>query len=338
MVVIFLAFGLNHLGEFLNRDEPLWLYERVPKYYNAWADWDLSRTYVNDKPGVLPAILAGTINLFSPYSEYDHQNFHQYLFWWRLPILVFNGAMLFFVFFLIRKLLNYRAAWLIVGALCLTPQLIAYSQMVNPDSTAWTTAFVAFLCFLIYLKNLELKFVLMTAIFFGLALISKFNTTILFPVFFLMLYLSYLFGSFSRKEFLTGFNHLMIIYSLAVGIYVLFTDAASLVFVPLIYAASRRSRRLRWLEWGPCVYLGKISYGLYVYHQLVALTFQPIFQRFGVSYIEWQGALYPEKGLTYFALSSATTIAIASLSWHFFEHPINRLKSHFDYSARRPSP
>ena len=119
IAIIFLGLGLIHLGKFLNRDESLWLYDRVPKYYNAWFEWELSRSYINDKPGVLPAILAGTVNLFDHYSEYDYQNFHQYLFWWRLPILVFNATMLIIIFFLIVRLLDYRAAILISGMMAL---------------------------------------------------------------------------------------------------------------------------------------------------------------------------------------------------------------------------
>jgi peptidoglycan/LPS O-acetylase OafA/YrhL len=70
----------------------------------------------------------------------------------------------------------------------------------------------------------------------------------------------------------------------------------------------------------PIVYLGRISYGLYLYHYVIrwylpqswlesySLPFQPY-----VTALVW----------------SAATIAVAALSWHFFEAPINAFKKNF---------
>jgi peptidoglycan/LPS O-acetylase OafA/YrhL len=112
---------------------------------------------------------------------------------------------------------------------------------------------------------------------------------------------------------------------------VLFPDAAILIFTPLVFAASTGSRWMRFLEWAPLRYLGKISYGLYVLHLFVPLMFQPLFERMGVSYFEWEGRLWPHKSLLYFVLCTAFTTALAAFSWHCFEHPINRLKRFVPY-------
>jgi peptidoglycan/LPS O-acetylase OafA/YrhL len=74
-------------------------------------------------------------------------------------------------------------------------------------------------------------------------------------------------------------------------------------------------------------YLGKISYGLYVYHYLMPLILVPIFRHFGVT--------LHVPGLLNFILSTLLTIAIASLSWWLFELPINNLKRYFEYASRR---
>jgi peptidoglycan/LPS O-acetylase OafA/YrhL len=69
------------------------------------------------------------------------------------------------------------------------------------------------------------------------------------------------------------------------------------------------------LAFRPVAYLGKISYGLYVYHLLVIER-------------DWLGYL-PESYLFRFREpygELGLTIAIASASWRFFEQPINRLK------------
>jgi len=66
------------------------------------------------------------------------------------------------------------------------------------------------------------------------------------------------------------------------------------------------------------VYLGKISYGLYIFHNF--------------SFIIGRNA----TGLKHILLNVAAlsaTIIIASLSWHLFENPVNRLKRFFPYST-----
>jgi peptidoglycan/LPS O-acetylase OafA/YrhL len=69
------------------------------------------------------------------------------------------------------------------------------------------------------------------------------------------------------------------------------------------------------LAWRPVAYLGKISYGLYVYHLLVIE--RNWLDSLPESYLFRFRQPYGELGLT---------IAIAAASWRFFEAPINRLK------------
>jgi peptidoglycan/LPS O-acetylase OafA/YrhL len=76
-------------------------------------------------------------------------------------------------------------------------------------------------------------------------------------------------------------------------------------------------------------YLGKISYGIYVYHFFVPLLLIRIFQYLGVP-LQVPGSLN-------FLLSSALTIALASLSWHLIELPIINLKRYFEYEPSSSS-
>ena len=71
-------------------------------------------------------------------------------------------------------------------------------------------------------------------------------------------------------------------------------------------------------------YLGRISYGLYVYHPFVYLLL--------VKKLHIRG-LHPVVG---FAIAMVATVMVADLSWRLLETPINRLKRHFPY--RVPSP
>ena len=64
---------------------------------------------------------------------------------------------------------------------------------------------------------------------------------------------------------------------------------------------------------GMVVYLGKISYGLYIIHYFMRYIFESL--------------SFPGVEFVYLA----TTILLASLSWKYFEKPINNLKRNFNY-------
>lgn len=80
----------------------------------------------------------------------------------------------------------------------------------------------------------------------------------------------------------------------------------------------------RVLTLGPVQYLGKISYGVYVYHYFAAAAVTPLAMRWGF------GAA-PESTGSLLVLYSVFTVGVAALSWHLYEWPINRLKRHFVY-------
>jgi peptidoglycan/LPS O-acetylase OafA/YrhL len=85
------------------------------------------------------------------------------------------------------------------------------------------------------------------------------------------------------------------------------------------------------LEWRPISYLGRISYGIYVFHAFVPILLVWIGHRFG---LEFTG----QPRLLNFVLVSLVTFAIAAASWQLFERPINDLKRHFPYrDDRRPA-
>ena len=83
----------------------------------------------------------------------------------------------------------------------------------------------------------------------------------------------------------------------------------------------------RLLSAGPMRYLGKISYGLYVYHYFAAVVVSRIATSQG-----WETLLRNETA-TVLAYSAFTLLA-AILSWHLYEGPINRLKRHFTFPAQ----
>lgn len=71
-------------------------------------------------------------------------------------------------------------------------------------------------------------------------------------------------------------------------------------------------------------YLGKISYGIYLYHKIIPLSLFILLPRLGISinnfYLEY-------------ALNFSILILGSILSWHIVEKPLLRLKRHFKYSS-----
>jgi peptidoglycan/LPS O-acetylase OafA/YrhL len=104
--------------------------------------------------------------------------------------------------------------------------------------------------------------------------------------------------------------------------------AIALVSVWLVAGASRGFAGLagRALSLSPLVYLGTISYGIYLYHYFAIWGFQ--------RELGWTRGQYPNQAVYFFALTAAT-VGIATLSWFAFERPINGLKRHFPYEQRQ---
>lgn len=72
-------------------------------------------------------------------------------------------------------------------------------------------------------------------------------------------------------------------------------------------------------------YLGRISYGMYLYHPLALWMLLALPPRFGLPGVA--------NGPGMLLLGSALTIAVAAVSWHAFEAPLNRLKRLFPYRS-----
>ena len=102
----------------------------------------------------------------------------------------------------------------------------------------------------------------------------------------------------------------------------------ALIFCWLIGVASSGLRGLpgRVLEFRPLAYLGRITYGIYIFHKLVPLLLEEIAGQIGVA--------YDDRGFVHFVVAGVVTIAIAAVSWHAFEAPLNRLKRHFPMPER----
>ncbi len=78
------------------------------------------------------------------------------------------------------------------------------------------------------------------------------------------------------------------------------------------------------LRFPPLTFLGRISYGLYVYHLLVTALLGRFVGHFG----------YPKLNqlAETFGVRFAATVLVATASWYLFERPLNNLKRLFPYA------
>lgn len=147
---------------------------------------------------------------------------------------------------------------------------------------------------------------------------------------------------FREEKLLGGYLGLLAVLGLAVTIVVYLSEpstplgewglwfAQEVLLLPVfLYAVNAAVDGMngwagRILGNAPTRYVGRISYGIYLYHPLVLWCVVALFP--GVEGLA-------ENGPMRFVVCGSLTIAVASLSWYLLEEPINRLKRHFPYSA-----
>lgn len=205
-LAVYFSFGLQHLAKFETADEHLWMYDpvdgRIHAYWRAIETHNWTQTRINDKPGITLAYISGIGMLFeknaadrvveygSHYRVYNPDKAEEINWLFRLPILIFNGLFSFFFLWALKRLTgNGWLALLASSLILLSPIIVGISQIINPDSLMWVFSTAAILSFLIFLKEAKKKFAVMTAIFLGLALLSKYTSVILVPYFFILIFL-----------------------------------------------------------------------------------------------------------------------------------------------------
>ena len=201
---MFLGFGFHHLTKFVTADEHYWIYERVPQYWKAIKEHNAKKTFINDKPGVTVALTSGTGLLFEKnpaehknkidkdLTRYDTERSESLYFAYRFPILIFCGLFLFFFFWIISVITNkWIALWSVVF-IGLSPILIGISQIINPDAFLWLFSAAAIFSYFALLKKRDFRYVILVALFTGLAILSKYTANILFPFYIFLIVLYYI--------------------------------------------------------------------------------------------------------------------------------------------------
>jgi peptidoglycan/LPS O-acetylase OafA/YrhL len=100
---------------------------------------------------------------------------------------------------------------------------------------------------------------------------------------------------------------------------------ASVVFCGLVWLGMTKEDGLtgKILSSKPLLYLGKISYGMYVLHPLSLVMLRWFYVQVHIP----SAAPY---GFTTFVICTAITVALSTVSWYAYERPINSLKRYFE--------
>ena len=188
-----------------------------------------------------------------------------------------------------------RAAWgviaISVAAVCL---LARYSS--NPTHVLWTSSLVQFQ-FFAFGALVALRFVEGAPVFGGWARAGMLASGIA------LLILAT--GRFDIKVVERVPAHLLV-----VGYEVM---AVGVVLVFLAFLGAGRGLRIpAWLT-----YLGKISYGLYVFHDISLVVCRSVAERYGLSYAART------------ASAAAMTLGLAMISYRYVEKPFLRMKDRF---------
>lgn len=246
----YLVFGMHHLTQFETTDEHYWMYNltrgRLYWYWKGIISADFDKTRINDKPGVTLALVTAPGFILekdhfkvlrengSVYTIVDPQKTEAINFAFRFPLLLFNGLFSLFFFWILKKITGneWIALWSAILIL-LSPVLLGISQIINPDSLLWVFGAATLFSYVAHLQLAEKKFAWLTALFFGLALLSKYTATIFFPFLFLAL-VAYLFfrdnadQSVNKKQtILFSFSYLGIV----LGALIVFSVLMPAVFV-----------------------------------------------------------------------------------------------------------
>lgn len=218
LTLLFFAFAATNLTHFAAVDEPLWMDGRITRFWKNLSERDLEKTNISDKPGITVALASGAGLFFVEPKEYRDTRFvyaaknadadikDLYLAF-RLPLLLVITAFLPFFYFLLVPLFGATVALYSYAFIALSPLLIGMSKIVNPDSLLWLFVPLSFLSFLVFVRKKSFGILIVSGVFLGLALLTKYVANFLILYFFGYLFLRYLLEKSEGTSFADYFKN-----------------------------------------------------------------------------------------------------------------------------------
>ncbi len=178
-------------------DSHFW-YLRTSKFIENVKDQKWSKTYQNPKPGVTIMWLSGiSMDVYLNYYKAKH-NFVPYMFSSdifpkldfavKTPLVILCLLSVFLLYLLITKVVDEDTAFYSVVFLAFQPFFVGVSRYFHGDGTL-TACMTTSVCFLFYyiLKERKLLYLILCAVFGGLAFLSKMQAIYLIPYTYLIL-------------------------------------------------------------------------------------------------------------------------------------------------------
>ncbi len=232
VIAIFIGSGFYHIDKFETSDEHFWRLERIPQYWTALKNNDIDATYINDKPGVSIALISGTGLPFVSQNRNDYTTIQDFTMTLnralRIPLVLFNGlVMLPLLYWLLWRAFDRRVASLGIVFIGINPILIGISQIINPDALLWSFSAGALFSFFALLKTNEKKFVILTGVLTGFALLSKYTANLLFVFYVLIAILWLLYEKTKNTHLWTRafLSRFLLITLGAIAIFLIFIPA-----------------------------------------------------------------------------------------------------------------
>lgn len=210
---LFFSFANYRLGQYAAVDEPLWLYGRISKYWNNIQEQEWAKTDVSDKPGITVSIISGAGLLRYDPNEFDDkrsqgevfvskdpQGMESFFYTFRLPLVLVITFLLPLVYFFLERLLGKKNALFSYAFLTTSPILIGVAKIINPDALLWLFTTLSLLSYLVFQKRSWYRYLLLSGLFLGLALLTKYIANIIFIYMLALLFLEYLYHPLQSQK------------------------------------------------------------------------------------------------------------------------------------------
>lgn len=245
LMLLQFSFGFYQIQKEAYVDEALWLYDRIPKFWQNIGELDWNGTRRSDKPGVTVMYTTGLgllnkNNLINcKKSCANTQKLENMLIGFRSSILLLAILFTPLLFVLLRKLFNNDTSLFSTAFIALSPILLGMSRIVNPDSLLWIFSTGTILSYLIYLKKASLgKFIYFSGIFMGLALATKYVANILFVFILVLIFLNYIFSK--NKRLVTSTNRYFKKHLIAYIKFIVISMATFALIYPAVWVKHSR--------------------------------------------------------------------------------------------------
>jgi hypothetical protein len=227
VLIINLFLGLTRLEKYSAVDEPYWTYGRTSKFWNAVYEAQWEKTDVNDKPGITVAILSGFGLLKhdpipykslreEPKTDQQLAIINDINFYFRLPIFLFILACLPLFYFFLKKLFGKTIALLSFIMISFSPILLGVSLIINPDSLLWIFMPLSLLTYFIFLKDKSRNYLIVSGIFLGLSLLTKYVSNLLIIFYLLLPFAEYIFSQEQKKPLRIYFKQALVNYAILI--------------------------------------------------------------------------------------------------------------------------